>query len=77
MKANATRPEIEQILFSDQLKREPAERGARALHLSSPHRDAGAAPANLDLYVCSLSACVADLQGHVPRRGLSTASIPT
>ena len=67
MKANATRPEIEQILFSDQLKREPAEL-ERALYICRRRIENRARASNLDLYVCSFSSG-ADLQGHVPRRG--------
>jgi glutamate synthase (NADPH/NADH) large chain len=51
MKANATRPEIEQILFSDQLKREPAEL-ERALYICRRRIENRARASNLDLYLC-------------------------
>jgi len=54
MKANATRPEIEQILFSDQLKREPAEL-ERALYICRRRIENRARASNLDLYLCSFS----------------------
>src|SRR5690606_37234451 len=54
-KANATRPEIEQILFTDQLKRDPPEL-ERALYICRRRIEKRARESNLDLYVCSFSA---------------------
>ncbi len=68
MKANATRPEIEQILFTDQLRRDPPEL-ERALYICRRRIENARARPNLDLYLCSFSAARPHLQGHVPRRG--------
>lgn len=54
MKANVTRPEIEQILFSDQLRRDPPEL-ERALYVCRRRIENRARDANLDLYLCSFS----------------------
>jgi glutamate synthase (NADPH/NADH) large chain len=55
LKANATRPEIEQILFTDQLRRDPPEL-ERALYICRRRIENRARAAHLDLYVCSFSA---------------------
>ena len=54
-KANATRPEIEQILFRDSLGRDAPEL-ERALYVCRRRIEKRAREAALDLYVCSFSA---------------------
>lgn len=54
-KANATRPEIEQVLFHDPLARPEAEVD-RALFICRRRIEKRALSKNIDLYVCSLSA---------------------
>ena len=54
MKANATRPEIEQILFTDRLGRDEAEL-ERQLYICRRRIERRARESNLDLYVCSFS----------------------
>jgi hypothetical protein len=67
MKANATRPEIEQILFTDQLRRDPPEL-ERALYVCRRRIEKRAREAKATSISARSPACP-DLQGHVPRRG--------
>ncbi|HEY7797258.1 MAG TPA: glutamate synthase large subunit, partial [Hyphomonadaceae bacterium] len=54
-KANATRPEIEQILFTDRMGRDAPEL-ERQLYICRRRIERRARESNLDLYLCSFSA---------------------
>ena len=67
-KANATRPEIEQILFDDRQRADERADRARPLHHPPPHREARCARQHPELLHLLAVGALADLQGHVPRR---------
>jgi hypothetical protein len=68
-KANATRPEIEQILIYDPEQRDRRDHGARPLRHPPAHREAGHRGADPGAVPLLAEQPLHHLQGHVPGRG--------